>query len=423
MLVDYPSIFPLLRIGLESFVLILIGGTFILGESSLKTSKESTEKAIALYRLRPIFRFLAVFIFVLTAVIETDAINGIFSFLHGWKHLLLLIGFFIFLALMILFFGIVLPRALGEFSAKSIIAKITWPIAHGVMLTIYPIALMVDRMATRFLEWFGLSLHNTSLASDAEVIHMMDEGLHTGVFNASEKKMVERVLDLDDETVDALMTPRSEFVWLNLDDTQENNWCAITKSGHSEFPVFQGTHDHLAGIVSVKSLWANISLTGSVKLSDVITPPLYVPTTMTAPQLIEEFRNKRRHTALVVDEFGVVEGIVTVKDVLEAIVGILPEREVKQHYPKLIKKTQDRWLVDAGVEFKEARESLGIVIEEKEEEENRYQTIGGFFLHHLGHVPHEGESMVWSNFRFEVLKMNKHRIEQFQITKLTKREE
>ncbi|MBM3857711.1 MAG: HlyC/CorC family transporter, partial [Verrucomicrobia bacterium] len=251
-----------------------------------------------------------------------------------------------------------------------------------------------------------------------EVIQIMDEGLHTGVFNASEKKMVEGVLDLDEQTVDGLMTPRSEFAWLSLDDAEENNWRTITKSGHSEFPVFQGTHDHLVGIVSVKSLWANISLTGSVQLSDVIAPPLYVPATIKASQLIEEFRNKKRHTALVVDEFGVVEGIVTVKDVFEAIVGVLPEREVKQHYPKLIQKTQHSWTVDAGVDFEEAREALGMLFAEEEEEENRYKTIGGFFLHHLGHVPHEGELMTWKNFRFEVLKMNKHRIEQLQISKL-----
>lgn len=273
-----------------------------------------------------------------------------------------------------------LPRALGESSTTSIIAKITWPVARTAVVAIRPIALMMEHLTARFLKCFGLSLHATAPASDEEVIYILDEGLHSGIFNASEKKMVERVLDLDDQLLDDIMTPRSEFVWLNLDDTEENNWCCIAKSGHSEFPVFQGTHDHLAGIVSVKSLWANISLTGSVKLSDVIAMPLYVPATMTASQLIEEFRSKKCHTALVVDEFGVVEGIVTMKDVFEAIVGILPEREVKQHYPKLIQKTQNSWMVDAGLNFEEAREALDMPLGELHEEETRYQTIGGFFF-------------------------------------------
>ncbi|MEI6416247.1 MAG: hemolysin family protein [Verrucomicrobiota bacterium] len=418
MLIDHPWILPLLRALLESFFLVLLGGMFVLGEASLKTAKENTERSSRIYHLRPIFRFIAVFIFVFTAVMTTDTLETLFPSLQGWKHFFAFTGVFIFLTLTILLFGIVLPRALGESSTTSIIAKITWPVARAAVVAIRPIALMMEHLTARFLKCFGLSLHATAPASDEEVIHILDEGLHSGVFNASEKKMVERVLDLDDQLLDDIMTPRSQFVWLNLDDTEENNWCCIAKSGHSEFPVFQGTHDHLAGIVSVKSLWANISLAGSVKLSDVIAMPLYVPATMTASQLIEEFRSKKCHTALVVDEFGVVEGIVTMKDVFEAIVGILPEREVKQHYPKLIQKTQNSWMVDAGLNFEEAREALDMPLGELNEEETRYQTIGGFFLHHLGHVPHEGEFIIWKSFRFEVLKMNRHRIEQLVVMKI-----
>lgn len=417
MLIDCPWLFPLLRTVLESFVLVLLGGMFVLGEASLKTIKENMERSSRLYHLRPIFRFVAVFIFVFTAVMMTDTLENLFPSLQGWKHFVAFTGVFIFLTLTILLFGIVLPRALGESSRTSIIARVTWPIARAAVVAIRPLALVMEHLAAHFLKCFGLSLHSAAPASDEEVIHILDEGLHSGIFNASEKEMVERVLDLDEQLLDSLMTPRSQFVWLNLDDTEENNWRRIAQSGHSEFPVFQGIHDHLAGIVSVKSLWANISLTGSVKLSDVIATPLYVPATMTASQLIEEFRSKKRHTALVVDEFGVVEGIVTVKDVFEAIVGILPEREVKQHYPKLSQKTQNSWLVDAGLDFEEAREALGLPLAESNEEETRYQTIGGFFLHHLGHIPHEGESIIWKEFRFEVLKMNKHRIEQLVVMK------
>ena len=417
MLIDCPWIFPLLRALLESFFLVLLGGIFVLGEASLKTEKENTEKSSRIDHLRPIFRFIAVFIFVFTAVMTTDTLDTLLPAFQGWKHFVVFSGVFIFLTFTILLFGIVLPKALGESATTSIIAKITWPVARAAVITIRPIALMIERLIARFLKCFGLSLYAASVASDEEVIHILDEGLNSGIFNASEKKMVERVLDLDDQLLDDIMTPRSQFVWLNLDDTEENNWLYIAKSGHSEFPVFQGTHDHLAGIVSVKSLWANISLTGAVKLSDVIATPLYVPATMTASQLIEEFRSKKCHIALVVDEFGVVEGIVTLKDLFEAIVGILPEREVKQHYPKLIQKTQNSWMVDAGLNFEEARDALGMAHGESNEEETRYQTIGGFFLHHLGHIPHAGEFIICQSFRFEVLKMNKHRIEQLLVTK------
>jgi putative hemolysin len=320
MLIDHQWIIPLLRTLLESFLFVLLGGIFVLGEASLKIAKEGTKKSSRLYRLRPVFRLMAVLVFVFTTIVTTDTIDSLFPSWQGWEHLLALVGVFIFLTLTILLFGILLPRALGESPTTSLVARITWPAARTAVVAIRPIALMMEQVATYFLRCFGLALHPAPPATEEEVIQMMDEGLHNGIFNASEKKMVERVLDLDEQQVDAIMTPRSEFVWLNLNDTEENNWRSIAKSGHSEFPVFQGTHDHFVGVVAVKSLWANISLTGSVKLSDVIATPLYVPATIKASQLIEEFRNKKRHTALVVDEFGVVEGIVTVKDVFEAIV-------------------------------------------------------------------------------------------------------
>jgi putative hemolysin len=368
-------------------------------------------------QLRPVFRLIAFLIFLFITVMTMDALDALFPSLKGWRHLLLCVGVFIFLTFTILLFGIILPRALGKSQAGFFVARMTLPAARSIAMVMHPVAVIIEHVTAQFLKWFDLSLHALPAASEEEVIHIMDEGLHSGIFNASEKKMVQRVLDLDEQTVDALMTPRSQFVWLDLNDTEENNWRAIAKSGHSEFPVFKGTHDHFVGTVAVKSLWANISLIGSVKLSDVVTTPLYVPTTMTASQLIEEFRAKKRHTAFVVDEFGVVEGIVTVKDFFEAIVGILPEREVKQHYPKLIQKSPNSWIVDAVLDFKEAQEALHISLGESHEEEKRYQTVGGFFLHHLGHVPHEGESIVWKEFRFEVLKMNRHRIEQLLVVK------
>lgn len=239
---------------------------------------------------------------------------------------------------------------------------------------------------------------------------MMKEGLHTGVFNASEREMVEGVLELDEQTASSLMTPRSHVVFLNLEDEDEKNWCRIISSGHSEFPVFQGNHDNIVGIVSVKALWANLSMVGSAKLVDLMTPPLYVFSRMTASKTIDEFRRKKHHTALVVDEFGVIEGIITLKDVIESILGVLPEREVKGYYPEIKKQHDGSWLVDAMLQYEEAHKKLGLP-SEQDNEENRYQTIGGFFLRQLGHIPRIGESIIVDNIRLQVFSMNRHRID------------
>jgi len=250
------------------------------------------------------------------------------------------------------------------------------------------------------------------------VLQMMDEGLESGAFDAAEKEMVEGVLELDEVNAAELMTPRSRVVWLDLDDPDEVNWRRIAGAGHSDYPVFQGSHDNVRGIVAVKSLWANLSMTGSVKLVDVLNQPLFVPSTMTAQRLIEEFRKSRRHVALVVDEFGVVEGMVSLKDVVEAIVGRLPERGVRQHYPEIIAREDGSWLVDAQLDFEETAQAIGLVLAEEEINENRYQTIGGFVLHHLGHIPEEGEMIDQEGFRFEIVDMDRQRIDKLLVTRI-----
>jgi putative hemolysin len=255
------------------------------------------------------------------------------------------------------------------------------------------------------------------------VLQILDEGLESGAFDRVEKEMVEGVLDLDEQSAAELMTPRSRVTWLDLDEPDEVNWRRIAGAGHSDYPVFQGTHDNIRGIVSVKSLWANLSMTGSVRLLDVLNPPLFVPATMTATRLIEEFRKIRRHVALVVDEFGVVEGMVTLKDVVEAIVGRLPERGVRHHYPEIIRRENGSWLVDAQVDFEETAREIGLDLPGEDDAENRFQTIGGFVLHHLGHIPEEGEKVSWKSFRFEIVSMERQRIDKLLITRSAPTEE
>jgi len=125
----------------------------------------------------------------------------------------------------------------------------------------------------------------------------------------------------------------------------------------------------------------------------------------------------RRHTALVVDEFGVVEGMVTIKDVFEEIVGRLPERGVRQHYPEVIRREDGSWLVDAQVDFEETAGEIGLELP-AEEIEGRFQTMGGFVLHHLGHIPQEGETMEKEGYRFEIVSMDRQRIDKLLVTRL-----
>lgn len=407
----------LLRDFFESLIIIFFGGIFILADALIERKKREFEKTKLHRSVRLIFRFIAIFFFTLATVLMGEHLRYFFPNFHFLGHFLLLLLTTFFMTVVILFFGTIIPRFFGESHSSWRLVHLLSQFSLSFTSWIAPLIPFFDSVTLLILKLFGLSFRDNHPASDEEVIQMMDEGLYSGVFNASEREMVEGVLELDEQKASSLMTPRAHVVFLNLEEEDEKNWRRIIASGHSEFPVFQGKHDNIIGVVSVKALWANLSLTGSAKLRDLITPPLYVFSNMVASKIIEEFRAKRHHTALVVDEFGIIEGIITLKDVMESILGMLPEREVKGHYPEIKKQNDGSWLVDAMLHYEEAREKLGFPLQEGNEE-NRYRTIGGFFLHHLGHIPQIGESISIENFHLQVFSMTHRRIDKLRVIQL-----
>jgi len=403
-------------------LLIVTGGLFVMADVVLLKRRGDAD-SVGSYlgsgtRPRPGLRLASVFFFTLASILTS---RDLLVLLKNAPPFLLPFAIGItatILAFLILLIGILLARALGEALHASLPIRAVSRLAHWLTIWIDPLAELSWASVAAVLRILGISRIRTAEQSEDEVLQLMDEGLQSGAFDHAEKEMVEGVLDLDEQSAAELMTPRSRVTWLDLDEKDDVNWRRIAGAGHSDYPVFQGTHDNIRGIVSVKSLWANVSMTGGVRLADVLTPPLYVPATMTAPRLIEEFRKSRRHVALVVDEFGVVEGMVTLKDVVEAIVGRLPERGVRQHYPEIIVREDGSWLVDAQFDFEETAREIGLENDGEEFSENRFQTIGGFVLHHLGHIPEEGEKLEWSGYRFEIVDMERQRIDKLLVSKL-----
>ena len=188
--------------------------------------------------------------------------------------------------------------------------------------------------------------------------------------------MVEGVLSLDNLLVTAIMTPRSKIVFLNIDDNEETNWRKIVTSGHSYFPVFQRNRDHVVGMVSVKALWAHSAIGLPTTLKNLLVPPLIAPEAMTATQLLEQFKKTGRHTAVISDEFGAVQGLVTLIDVFEAIVGDLPEPG-RRNQSGAKRREDGSWEVDATLPIAEFKSLLGVAAPLPDESEAEYRTAGG----------------------------------------------
>lgn len=258
-----------------------------------------------------------------------------------------------------------------------------------------------------------------SAVSEDEVRALIEQGLHAGVFQRAEQRMVEGVLTLDRRPVTSLMTPRPKIVYLDLDDPEEANWRKIVTSGHSYFPVFQRNRDHVIGMVSVKAIWANSAIGLPATLKNLVFTPLSVPETLNAAQLLEQFRRTGKHIALVTDEFGAVQGLVTLIDVLEAIVGDLPDRGPHQAPAEVRRREDGSWLIDATLPIAELKTLLALKSNLPREGDADYKTLGGFVLTYFGRIPVAGDWFEWGGWRFEVVDMDRHRIDKVMISRVT----
>jgi putative hemolysin len=257
----------------------------------------------------------------------------------------------------------------------------------------------------------GFNLRPVSeTVGDDDVRALVERGLHAGVFKRAKKEMVEGVLSLDKLLVTTIMTPRTKIVFLNIDDNEETNWRKIVTSGHSHFPVYQKNRDQVLGMVAVKALWANSAIGLPTALKNLLVPPLIAPEYMTAIQLLEQFKKTGRHTAVVSDEFGAVQGLVTLIDVFEAIVGDLPEPG-QRNQTRIKRRDDGSWVVDATLPIAEFKSALGIRESLPNEAEAEYRTAGGFLLTQFGRIPDVGDRFEWGGWRFEVAEMDRRRVD------------
>jgi putative hemolysin len=205
------------------------------------------------------------------------------------------------------------------------------------------------------------------------------------------------------------MTPRPKIIWLNQNDPHEQIWHKIVVSRHSHFPVYSSSRDHVIGTVSVKAIYAHLAAALPVKLRDLAVPPLIVPEPQLVLQLVESFKQTGKHIAMVTDEFGSIVGLVTLNDIVEALVGEF-ETSGERARPEAKKRDDGSWLIDATIDLESVERalpgmSLGGV------DSSDYQTLAGFLLKRFGSIPKEGQTLTYQGYVFEVLDMDGHRID------------
>ena len=351
----------------------------------------------------------------IAAALESHLQASSFTWLHDNAANLSRMGVSFVIGSLTIICAEIVPKRLGLSDPEGLAVMLSRPMML-VSLLASPLVSTLGFFADIILRLFGRKRTPEDTMSEDELRMMVDQGMASGVLHAAEHRMVHGALSLDLITAERLMTPSNRVVWLNLDDTDEVNWRKVVASGHTWFPVFRGSPDRPLGVVSVKRLWANLSLAGSASIKDLLTEPPTVPPQCTGTQLLEKFRKDKIHIALVTDEFGRVRGVVSLNDVLESVVGELPNEGSPVAQPKPIRRREDgSWIVDAIVTLDDFREATGIVGRFPGEGTGRFTAISGFIMRTLGRIPNEGDRVEALGHIFEVVDMDGHRLDKILV--------
>jgi putative hemolysin len=303
---------------------------------------------------------------------------------------------------------------IGELAPKRIGLAYAEPIAANVALAMIvlfwwmaPVIWFLKKSTALFLRLVGFGNLRVTTVTEEEVRHMIAEGADAGAIKPQEKAMLDRVMRLADRTVRTIMTPRLDMVWLGADDPPHEHKKAIRASGYSRFPVARGADlEEILGIVHAKDI-LNAQFDGQIlALKTIMRPALIMQDTTPVLRLLDQFRQSGQHIAIVVDEYGSVEGLVSVTDILESVTGELPERGQQATRP--VRREDGSWLIDGSTPIDEIETLIGL---RNMRGDGDFHTLAGFVVDKLRRIPAAGDHFTWDDARFEVVDMDNRRVD------------
>jgi putative hemolysin len=309
--------------------------------------------------------------------------------------------------------GELVPKRLALSAPEKVAAVVAMPMLVLSRATA-PFVWALNRSSTLLLRLLRVKDRGESAATEEEIRLLVAESTEQGVLDADEQAMVNRVLRLGDRTVDSVMSPRTRIAWLDMNAPLAENLDVLRQTEYSRYPVYRGDESDIVGVVEVKSLLGGITA-GKLDLFRTLAKPLYVPATARALDLLEEFRDAETPMALVVDEYGDIEGVVTLNDLLAAVVGASQLGHGKEESSPIVQREDGSWLVDGAISTDDLRELLG-VDRLYGEDEHEFRTAAGMVMAALGHIPQTGEVFEWHGIRFEVVDLDGARIDKLLIT-------
>jgi putative hemolysin len=308
--------------------------------------------------------------------------------------------------------GELVPKRLALRDPEGVSSAVAGPMIFFSRL-FHPFVRFLSFSTESILRLMGVKVQEDVLVTEEEIQLLIDQGTQAGVFEEAEQDMVEGVFSLGEQRVYSLMTPRTEIVWLDIEDTIEEIRTKLAENEFSRFPVRQDTLDVILGIVKARDLLL-ASLSGKeIKLKELLKPAFYIPETTSAARALEILKEKGTEMLLVIDEFGGLQGVLTVNDIIEEIVG-----EIELEEPQATQRQDGSWLLDGMLEVDEFKEIFNLPTLPHEDE---YETLSGFVMLSLGRVPQSADQFEWHGLRFEVIDMDGRRVDKVLVTTLPQR--
>lgn len=301
-------------------------------------------------------------------------------------------------------FGELIPKRLGLINAEKIAKMVAQPMRVFARIT-HPIVWLLNKTSNLFFKIFNIKNKREDNVTEEEIKAIISEGTESGSVEHEEKEMIERIFHLGDRNITSLMTHRSDIVWFETNDNEDKIREKILQQPHSFYPICDGEIDNIKGVVSIKDLYIADDYT---LFKDLMVPALFVPDNNTAYQVMAKFKQSKFHACFIVDEYGSLHGMITLNDILEAIVGDLPDPGTEDY--EIADRGDGTYLVDAQIPFYDFLTRFNRTDWLTEEELN-FDTLAGCILHELEHIPTSGEKLKWKGFRFEIIDMDGHRID------------
>ena len=409
------------------FLLILLNGLLVMSEIALVSARKGrlegmankgdAKARVALTLAENPEKFLSTaqifitLISILTGVYSGEKFSHYFQpyiekfdFLRPYANTIATVLIVIIVTFLSIIIGELIPKRMGMLRAERIARLVAGPMNILSVIT-HPVVWLLSKISNFFFLLINIKKSSDSAVTEEEIKAMITEGSEYGTIEEEEKEIIERVFHLGDRNITSLMTHRTDIIWYDVQDTVKDLKDRSGPIVYSSYPVCEYTVDEIRGIIHIKDL---LKASPEILLSSLAKPALFVPENNTAYQLLEKFKETRTHAAFIVNEYGTLEGMITLNDILEAIVGDVPQTGQEEY--GIVERKDGTFLVDGQIPFFDFLSRFERTAWANEDDHD-FDTLAGFVLHELEHIPGTGESFEWRGFQFEIVDMDGQRID------------